>query len=119
MLRSITFDIEADEPDLQSRRYGSTLVPTSAYNDFSCRVMFEIYDGDQWSHPATVTVTVEPVNDQVPQLTVSTRGNPFVEESNEGVVLLSTVTLSDRDHPERFNFTGVHVSNAVCIISAV
>ncbi len=97
----------------QTCSQGGTSVYTncSTYiNGFSCRVTFEIYDGDQWSHPATVTVTVEPVNDQVPQLTVSRRGDTFVEESNEGVVLLSTVTLSDRDHPERFNFTGVHVS---------
>ncbi len=72
--------------------------------------MFEIYDGEMWSHPATVTVTVEPVNDQAPRLTVTNRGDSFVEDSSEGVLLLSDVALSDPDHPERFNFTGAHVS---------
>ncbi len=77
------------------------------------RVMFEIYDGKMWSLPATVTVTIQPVNDQAPQLTVIGRGDPFVEESAEGVQLLSNVTLSDPDHPERFNFTGAHVSYSI------
>jgi len=70
--------------------------------------MFEIYDGEQWSHPATVTVTIVPVNDNAPSLTVTGAGEPFTEGS-EGVLLLSDLTLTDIDHPEVFNFTGAHV----------
>ena len=80
------------------------------------RVMFEIYDGRQWSHPATVTVTVEPVNDNPPIFDVTGRGEPFIEHSAEGVQLLSEVTLSDLDHPERFNFTGAHVSLGLAVV---
>ena len=79
--------------------------------------MFEIYDGRQWSHPATVTVTVEPINDNAPMFDVTGRGEPFIEQSAQGVDLLSEVTLSDLDHPERFNFTGAHVS--LCLAAHV
>lgn len=71
--------------------------------------MFEIYDGQQWSYPASVTVTIEPINDNSPMLMVTARGIPFTEDSVESVQLLSGVVLSDLDHAERFNLTGAQV----------
>lgn len=73
MLRNVTFDILADEPDLQSRRcvhsytvqyYHLTVILLLLSP--SRRVMFKIYDGLHWSNPAYVTVTIEPVNDNTP-----------------------------------------------------
>lgn len=79
------------------------------------RIVFEIFDGKQWSHPATVTVTVRPLNDNAPQLNVTGRGSPFIEGSREGVLLLSDAVLTDLDHPERFNYTGASVSDLVYV----
>lgn len=57
MLRSITFSIGVDEPDLSPRR-----------------IMFEIYDGEQWSDPAYATVTIEPINDHPPEIDLTPQG---------------------------------------------
>ena len=57
MLRSITFSIDVDEPDLSPRR-----------------IMFEIYDGEQWSDPAYATVTIEPINDHPPEIDLAPQG---------------------------------------------
>ena len=80
--------------------------------------MFEIDDGQQWSHPAYVTVTIEPVNDNSPFIVVTPADDPFVEGSRVGVQLLRDVTVNDADHPEAFNLTGAHVSiccNVICV----
>jgi len=92
MLRSITFDIETDEPDLSPRR-----------------IMFRIFDGIQWSEPAYVTITIEAINDHAPIVELTPRNESFVEQS-DGVGLLDNATLTDRDHPERFNITGAHIN---------
>lgn len=57
MLRSVVFSISANEPDLSDRR-----------------IMFEIYDGQMWSEPAFATVTIQPVNDNMPQIEVTSSG---------------------------------------------
>ena len=57
MLRSITFSIDVDEPDLTERR-----------------IMFEIYDGEQWSDRAYATVTIQPVNDNAPNIDLTPGG---------------------------------------------
>ena len=57
MLRSVVFSISANEPDLSERR-----------------IMFEIYDGQMWSEPAFATVTIHPINDNTPQIDVSSSG---------------------------------------------
>ena len=52
MLRSITFSISSvEEPDLRERR-----------------IMFRIFDGVHWSEPALATVTIQPVNDNQPNI---------------------------------------------------
>ena len=57
MLRSVVFSISANEPDLADRR-----------------IMFEIYDGQMWSEPAFATVTIRPINDNTPQIEVTSSG---------------------------------------------
>ncbi len=75
--------------------------------------MFKIFDGLFWSEPAYVTVTIEPVNDHSPELTLTPLGDAYVEGAAEGaaegVQLLSDVILTDRDHNNRL--TSLHVSN--------
>ena len=73
--------------------------------------MFRIFDGLFWSEPAYVTVTIEPINDHVPQLSLTPLGMMYVEGS-EGVPLLSDTILTDRDHNERFNIIALHVSSS-------
>lgn len=72
--------------------------------------MFRIFDGLFWSYPAYVTVTIQPINDNSPELTLVPLGMPYVEETPEGVALLSDVTLVDADHNEVFNLTALQVS---------
>ena len=73
--------------------------------------MFEIFDGNMWSAPAYVTVSILPVNDNPPKVELVPAGEPFVEgTTGSGVLLLSDVTLSDGDHAEVFNLTEAHVS---------
>ena len=72
--------------------------------------MFRIFDGMFWSQPAYVTVAIEPVNDQPPQLNL-TSDVTYVEGMEEGVVLLNDVLLTDGDHNDRFNLTALHVSS--------
>lgn len=61
MLRSITFSIEhshgATELDLRERQ-----------------IKFEIFDGLHWSAPAFATVTIVPVNDNHPTITLTPSG---------------------------------------------
>lgn len=64
-----------------------------------------------WSQPAYVTVTIEPINDNPPELTLVPRGVAYIEGTVEGVELLSDVMLADPDHNDRFNLTGLHVSS--------
>ena len=71
--------------------------------------MFRIFDGVFWSDPAYVSVSIEPVNDNSPELSLVPLGAPYVE-GEEGVELLSGVVLDDVDHNEVFNFTALHVS---------
>lgn len=72
--------------------------------------MFKIFDGLYWSDPAYVTVTIQPVNDNAPELSLVPRGVAYVEGSPAGVELLSDVMLRDIDHNEEFNLTALHVS---------
>lgn len=114
MLRSVVFSINANEPDLSDRR-----------------IMFEIYDGRMWSEPAFATVTIIPINDNMPEIALTSVGEvrkfsfchdelntvipiqAFVEGSEEAVQLLSSVTLSDMDHQERFNLTQARVHTSI------
>lgn len=80
------------------------------FSHTSCRIMFRIFDGMFWSLPAYVTITIEPVNDNPPDLNLVPRGEAYIEGTVEGVVLLSDVILTDPDHNNRFNFTELHVS---------
>ncbi len=57
-----------------------------------------------------VTVNVQAVNDNPPELSVTPRGDNFVENGGP-VVLLSDVVLSDADHNDIFNVTALHVSD--------
>ena len=73
--------------------------------------MFEIYDGVMWSAPAYVTVSIEPVNDNPPEIALVPAGEPFFEgAAASGIQLLADLMLTDRDHAERFNLTEAHVS---------
>ena len=64
MLRSVRFSIDLStaaverEPDLTQRR-----------------IMFEIYDGEHWSEPAFATITIQPVNDNEPQIQLTALGD--------------------------------------------
>lgn len=70
--------------------------------------MFKIFDGIFWSQPAYVTVTIEAINDNPPELSVTPRGDRFIE--NGGAIdLLGDVVLTDADHNEQFNITALHV----------
>ena len=71
--------------------------------------MFQIYDGVDWSYPAYVTVTIEPVNDNAPAVDLVPANQPFIE-GTDGVQLLADVMLRDLDHSEVFNLTEAHVS---------
>ena len=71
--------------------------------------MFEIFDGYMWSAPAYVTVTIEPVNDNAPEVVLEPAGLAFIEGTS-GVRLLDDLTLTDRDHAEVFNLTEANVS---------
>ena len=71
--------------------------------------MFEIHDGYMWSAPAYVTVSIEPVNDNAPEISLVPAGQPFTE-GTAGVQLLTDLILTDRDHSEVFNLTRAHVS---------
>ena len=71
--------------------------------------MFEIYDGYMWSAPAYVTISIEPVNDNAPEIYLVPAGQPFTE-GTAGVQLLTVLILNDTDHSEVFNLTGAHVS---------
>ena len=73
--------------------------------------MFKIFDGLFWSDPAYVTVTIAPINDNPPELSLVPAGVVYTEETAEGVPLLSEVMLSDIDHNEVFNYTALHVSS--------
>ena len=73
--------------------------------------MFEIYDGNMWSAPAYVTVTIEAVNDNPPEIVLVPAGEPFIEgTAGNGVLLLTDLILTDGDHAEVFNLTEAHVS---------
>ncbi len=72
--------------------------------------MFRIFDGVFWSHPAYVSVSIEPINDNSPELSLMPLGIPYVEGVAEGVELLSDVMLDDADHNEIFNLTALYVS---------
>ena len=73
------------------------------------RIMFEIYDGYMWSAPAYVTISIEPVNDNAPEISLVPTSQPFTE-GTAGVQLLDDLILTDRDHAEIFNLTGAYVS---------
>ena len=75
--------------------------------------MFEIYDGIMWSGPAYVTVSIMPINDNPPVVSLDPAGEPFIEGiggSGVPVLLLDDLTLTDGDHAEVFNLTEAHVS---------
>lgn len=61
MLRSITFDTYADEPSLARRE-----------------ITFMIYDGAQWSEPASAFVSIVPVNDNPPNINLTPLGEVMV-----------------------------------------
>lgn len=72
--------------------------------------MFEIYDGIMWSAPAYVTVSIVPINDNPPVVSLDPAGEPFIEGTGgSGVLLLRDLTLTDGDHAEVFNLTEAHV----------
>ena len=73
--------------------------------------MFKIFDGMFWSEPAYVTVTVQPINDNPPELSLVPRGMAYVEGSPMAVELLNGVMLTDVDHNDEFNLTALHVSS--------
>lgn len=75
--------------------------------------MFRIFDGLFWSHPAYVTVTIQPVNDHAPELSLVPLGVAYTEGTVEGVGLLSGLSLTDVDHNDVFNLTALHVSREV------
>ena len=55
-----------------------------------------------------VTVTVQAINDNPPELVVVPRQVNFVE-NNGSVELLSSVNLMDIDHNDQFNIMALHV----------
>ena len=75
-----------------------------------CRIMFKIFDGMFWSDPAYVTVSIRPINDNAPELSLMPLGVAYTEETPGGVRLLSDVMLVDIDHNNAFNLTALHVS---------
>ena len=76
--------------------------------------MFEIFDGNMWSAPAYVTVSIVPVNDNAPVVALDPAGQPFIEgDGDRGVLLLKDLTLTDGDHAEVFNLTEAHVRAGV------
>ena len=108
MLRSIRFSVEHSsverELDLRDRR-----------------IMFEIFDGQRWSAPAFATVTIFPINDNRPHITLTPSGEVcmnifrvccafeagfvvcvqvFVEESLDSVQLLQDLNIVDMDQHE-------------------
>jgi hypothetical protein len=58
-----------------------------------------------------VTVTVEPVNDNAPELSLVPMGLPYIEGTPAGVELVNDVILTDVDHNDVFNLTALHVSS--------
>lgn len=81
---------------------------SSTYHTF--RIMFEIFDGNMWSAPAYVTVSIVPINDNAPLVVLDPAGEPFIEGTGgSGVLLLNDLTLTDGDHAEVFNLTEAHV----------
>lgn len=77
---------------------------------FFSRILFKIFDGLFWSDPAYVTVSIQPVNDNPPELSLVPVGMAYIEGTTEGVELLSNVILTDTDHNTVFNLTALHVS---------
>ena len=72
--------------------------------------MFEIFDGNMWSAPAYVTVSIVPVNDNAPVVALDPAGQPFIERTGDpGMLLLNDLTLTDGDHAEVFNLAEAHV----------
>ena len=73
--------------------------------------MFKIYDGNMWSAPAYVMVSIVPINDNAPVVELVPAGQPFIEGTGgNGVLLLDDLALSDGDHAEVFNLTDARVS---------
>ena len=72
--------------------------------------MFKIFDGDFWSYPAYVTVTIQPINDNAPELSLVAATDVAYTEGEDAVILLTDVTLTDVDHNDVFNLTALHVS---------
>lgn len=66
-----------------------------------------------------MTVSIEPVNDNVPELELILSGEPYEEGTEDGVLLLGNVILTDVDHNTQFNFTALHVSDVakLCLAS--
>lgn len=58
-----------------------------------------------------MTVTIQPVNDNAPELSVVPVGVAYLEGMVGGVELLSNVNLTDTDHNDVFNLTALHVSS--------
>lgn len=65
-----------------------------------------------------VTVQVEGVNDNPPELSVVPRGDNFVENGGP-VELLRSVNLTDADNNEFFNITALHVCDQLITIATL
>lgn len=56
-----------------------------------------------------MTVSIQPVNDNPPELSLVPLGVAYIEGTAEGVELLSSIILTDTDH--NTVFTALHVSS--------
>ena len=99
ILRNVDFYIGALEPDTIDRT-----------------ICFFVYDGIHTSDPACVKLEIQAINDNTPYLNATALGEPYVE-GTDNILLLESLEVKDDDHPYLFPMQQATVS-LYCILDA-